>query len=261
MNPIFLSIIVVGAIGLIGGLILSIASVLMEVKSDEKVEELRAILPGANCGACGYTGCDCYAEALACGEAKPGACAPGGAVMNNELGKMLGVAVEMAEPQAAAVLCNGTCDKVGSKMMYQGVDSCKGANMLYAGTSDCNYGCLGFGDCQRVCPYGAIEVQDGCAVVNTELCTACGLCVKTCPKGIITLLPIKTKATVVCSNKDKGAIARKACQSACIGCGKCVKACQYDAVKVENNLSVIDPHKCTACGECVKACPTNCIVI
>lgn len=260
MNPILISVIVVGVIGLIGGLGLSIASVLMEVKSDEKVAELRAILPGANCGACGYTGCDGYAEALAKGETKPGLCAPGGVEMNNELGKILGVSVKMAEPKAAVVLCDGTCDKVGNKMDYKGVETCKAANMLYAGTSDCNYGCLGFGDCQRACPYGAIKVHNGCAVVNADICTACSVCVRTCPKGIIQLLPIKKKATVACSNRDKGAIARKVCKSACIACGKCQRACEYGAVKVVNNLAVIDPEKCTACGACVEACPTHCIV-
>lgn len=261
MNPILISIIVVGVIGLIGGLGLSVASVLMEVKSDEKVAELRALLPGANCGACGYTGCDGYAEALAKGEAKPGLCAPGGAQVNEELGRILGVSVDMPQPQAACVLCNGTCDNVGSKMFYQGVDTCKAANMLYAGTSDCNYGCLGFGDCERACPYGAIKVHNGCAVVNADICTACSICVRTCPKGIISLLPIKKKATVVCSNKDKGAVARKICKTACIACGKCERACNYNAVKVENNLAVIIPENCTACGACVEACPMNCIVI
>ncbi len=260
MTPIIVSVIVVGVIGLVSGLVLAIASVLMEVKTDEKVAKLREILPGANCGACGYTGCDGYAEALAKGETKPGLCAPGGAEMNNKLGEILGVEVDMAEPMAAFVMCNGTCDKVGNKMFYQGVDSCKGANTLYSGTKDCDYGCLGFGDCERACPYGAIKVENGCAVVNTELCTACSVCVRSCPKGIIGLLPLKKQAVVACSNKDKGAVARKVCQSACIACGKCVKACESGAIKVENNISRIDSEKCTACKACVDACPTHCIV-
>ena len=259
MNPIVIAVIVVGAIGLIAGLGLSVCSILMAVKTDENVEKLRALLPGANCGACGYSGCDGYAEALAKGEAKPGACAPGGEAMNRELGEILGVSVQMAEPKAAFVLCNGTKSNVGNKMFYQGIETCKAANMLYAGTSDCNFGCLGLGDCERACPYNAITVKNGVAVVDRDVCTACSICVNTCPKGIIALLPLKEKAVVMCSNKDKGAVARKVCQVACIACGKCARTCEYGAITVENNLARIDPDKCCACGKCVEACPTGCI--
>lgn len=252
---------IVAAIGFIAGLGLSVCSVIMAVKSDEKVEALRAELPGANCGACGYSGCDGYAEALAKGEAKPGACAPGGADVNEKLGAILGVSVEMAEPKAAYVLCGGDCHKTDSKMFYNGIKTCKAANMLYSGPGKCSYGCIGYGDCAAACQYGAVSVKNGKATVDRSLCTACGACVKACPKGIIELLPVKTAATVQCSNKDKGAAARKVCSVSCIGCGICAKNCEFGAITVENNLARIDPEKCTGCGKCVEKCPQNCIVI
>lgn len=262
MNSILLAVIIVAGIGLVAGLGLSIASIVMAVKTDEKVEALRAELPGANCGACGFSGCDGYAEALAKGEAKPGLCAPGGAEMNAKLGEILGVAVEMTEPMVATVKCNGTCDHVGNKMHYFGVSTCKAANMMYGGNLACSFGCLGFGDCMKACQYGAIEVINGKANVNPEKCTACTACQKACPKSIIEMMPKeKAYAKIVCSNKDKGAVARKVCEVACIGCGKCAKLCPTEAIKLENNLGRIDPDKCIACGKCVEACPQKCIVL
>lgn len=262
MNTIVLACIIVAGIGLIAGLGLSISSILMAVKSDETIEKLRAELPGANCGACGYSGCDGYAEALAKGEAKPGACAPGGAECNAKLGEILGVSVEQVEPKVAVVKCNGTCDHVGNKMHYTGVSTCKAANMLYGGTLSCSYGCLGFGDCQRACQYGAISVVNGKATVDKSKCTACTACATACPKSIIEMMPRdKVYAKVVCSNKDKGAVARKVCEVACIGCGKCVKSCEYGAIVLENNLARIDTEKCVACGACVENCPAKCITL
>jgi Na+-translocating ferredoxin:NAD+ oxidoreductase RNF subunit RnfB len=261
MNPILLATIIVGVIGLIAGLGLSISSVVFAVKTDERIEKLREEMPGANCGACGYSGCDGYAEALAKGECKPGLCAPGGVEVNEKLGEILGVGVTMASPLKAVVLCNGTSDKVYKKSLYAGVETCKAANMFFAGDLACSYGCLGYGDCMRACMYGAIEVKNGRAVVDKNKCTACSACVRACPKNIIKLLPADIKEVVVCCNKDKGAKTHRVCEVGCIACMKCVKSCEFDAVKVENNLAVIDHDKCTACGECVKNCPVNCIVI
>ncbi len=256
---ILFAILIVTGVGLIAGFGLSIASVLMAVPTDDTVEKVRACLPGANCGACGYTGCDSYAEALAAGECAPNLCAPGGAATAAALAEVLGVEVEAKAPQRAVVLCNGTCENTGAKMDYKGMQSCAAANMMYGGVGDCRFGCLGFGDCAVACPFGAISVQNGKAVVDEALCTACGACAKACPKGIISILPAAQAYMVLCSNKDKGPVAKKACKVASIGWGLCAKKCPSGAITVENFLAKIDPEKCTGCGACAEACVQKCI--
>lgn len=257
---ILLPIIIVLAIGLIAGLGLSIASIAFAVPTDEKAEKIRECLPGANCGACGFSGCDGYAAAIAKGECAPNLCAPGGAAAAAAIGKVLGVEVEAGVKKAAVVACNGNCENAPVKSDYKGIASCAAANMLYSGTKECRYGCLGFGDCVAACKFGAVSIVDGKAVVDKEKCTACGACVKACPKGIISLVPDVPSHFVYCSNKDKGAAAMKVCKVSCIGCGKCAKECEFGAVTVENNLAVIDPEKCTNCGKCAESCPKKCIL-
>ena len=261
MNPILLSVLIVAAIGLLAGLGLAIASIVMAVPVDEKAEALEAVLPGANCGACGFSGCSGYAKALSEGKTTQTAlCAPGGSEAAKAVAALLGLSAENVVPMAAAVLCRGNHTNTGTKFDYAGVQSCKMATQLFGGSSLCSYGCLGYGDCAAACPYGAITVCEGVAQVNPMLCRACKLCVKACPKQLITLLPLhEAKAAVLCRNKDKGGPARKACKASCIGCMRCVKACEYGAVTVRNNLASIDPAKCTACGKCMGVCPSGCI--
>lgn len=256
---ILLPILIVLGIGLLAGLGLSIASVVMAVPANERVAKVRECLPGANCGACGYSGCDGYAEAVAKGECAPNLCAPGGQAAAEAIGAVLGIAVQAGEKQVAVVNCNGSCENVQNKMQYRGPASCAAANMLYSGTKNCNYGCLGFGDCVAACQFDALHIVDGKAVVDPEACTACGACVKACPKGIISLKPYAQRYWVYCSNKDRGAAANKVCAVSCIACGKCTRVCESDAVVVENNLARILPEKCIACGKCAQSCPKKCI--
>ena len=261
MNTILIAVLVVAVIGLIIGLVLAIASIVMAVPKNEKAEAVLEVLPGVNCGACGYSGCAGYAEALANYEAEANLCAPGGAEVATAVSQVLGVEVGSMVRTSALVQCMGTCENTEKSMEYQGVSSCSSAVQLYGGTGKCNYGCMGFGDCKSACEYDAIELCNGIAVINPNMCKACKKCVTACPKNIITMVEVKKVARVLCSNKDKGGITRKACKVGCIGCMKCVKTCPVNAIKVENFLARIDENLCTGCEECTKVCPQHCIVI
>lgn len=261
MSQIIIAVAIVAIIGLVAGLGLAIASVVMAVPKDEKAEAIRECLPGANCGACGFSGCDGYAAALSKGETDNTAlCAPGGNDAATAIANVLGVEAGKVEPSAAVVLCKGHRQNAEEKYIYQGVDSCKMAVQLYGGPKNCTYGCVGLGDCVAACPYDAIHICDGVARVNPIMCRACQMCVRTCPKGLIEMMPLhKTVAAVTCKNHDKGAQTRKDCKVGCIGCMKCVKACEYGAVKVENFTAHVDYSKCIGCGKCHEVCPTGSI--
>ena len=250
---------VVGVISLILGILLALFIKLFGIEEDEKAKNIRAALPGINCGACGFKGCDDYAAALAEGKAKPNLCVPGAEDTANAIGNLLGIEVEPPKDVVAFVHCNGTCDATSKKAAYDGISSCKAASMIYGGPDACRYGCLGCGDCASACMSNAICIKDGIARVDTRLCVGCGMCVTVCPKKIISMVPQETMAAVYCSNKDKGADARKACKNACIACKKCEKACPNGAITVVNNCAVIDYTKCTGCKECVNGCPTGCL--
>ncbi len=251
---------VVTAIGLLCAVMLAIASKVFEVKTNPKTESIRACLPGANCGACGYAGCDGYANALAEEiETNTTLCTPGAAKVAADIADVLGVAPAEVTRKVALVHCNGSCDNTEKKVEFRGAQSCSSAKLLFGGDGKCIYGCLGYGDCVTVCEYDAIHVVNGVARVDIDSCTACGRCTKVCPNNLIEIIPADKPVAVKCSNNDKGAIARKNCKVACIGCLKCQKVCPTEAIKVENNLSRIDYSKCIACGACAEACPTDAI--
>ena len=261
MNPIILAVIILSAIGLISGLGLSVASKFFAVSVDEKAEAIREILPGANCGACGFAGCDDYAAALSKGKTTDTAkCTPGGDECSLAIAELLGLSAGKIAPQAAVVLCNGTNANAKLKMKYVGVDSCRMAKQLFGGPKECIYGCIGFGDCVRACPYEAIKICDGVARIDPLVCRACKLCMKTCPKHLIEMKPIhEAKAAVFCKNKDKGALTRKECTAGCIGCMKCEKVCPTGAVTVKNFVAHVNTGLCDGCGLCVEECPVKCI--
>ena len=260
MNPILLAVLLVSGIGLLAGAVLAIASVLMAVPKDEKAEQITELLPGANCGACGFSGCAGYAAALAKGEAELGLCAPGGKETVQAIAQVLGAeAVEM-QRKVAVVRCQGSCVNTENRMRYVGIESCAAAVQLYRGAGSCMYGCIGFGDCVEVCPEQAIKLCDGVAHIDPDRCGACTMCVSACPKQLISIVPDAAQATVRCMNRDKGAITRKVCKAGCIGCMKCQKVCEAGAVKVAGNLATVDAALCTGCGKCETACPQHCIV-
>lgn len=260
MMEVLIPVLILAAIGLVCAVLLTLSAVFFGVKENEKVVAIRDVLPGANCGACGYSGCDGYAKALGEGTCElSNLCVPGGDKTAREIADILGVAAEDVIEKVAYVACNGTCNVVEKRFQYEGKQSCHVANLTYSGDRVCSYACLGYGDCVNVCPEGAIAIENGVARVNPKVCVGCGICVRECPNHIIHLIRDTTRVVVECSNHDKGAVTRKSCTNGCIGCGKCEKTCPHDAIHVVNNLAVIDYSKCTDCGDCVFVCPVHCI--
>ena len=222
-------------------------------------------MPGANCGGCGQAGCRAFAEACTkAGNLDNLYCPVGGNAVMQKVAGALGFEVAEKAPMVAVVRCAGSCDKRPKTNVYDGSTSCAVMSSLYSGDTGCKFGCLGNGDCTRVCNFGAISMnpETGLPIVDDEKCTACGACVKACPKGVIELRnkgPKSRRVFVSCINKDKGGVARKACSAACIGCSKCAKVCPFGAITVENNVAYIDFNKCKLCTKCVAECPTGAI--
>ncbi len=246
-------------LGAAAGVLLTVASKLLFVKTDETVEKITEALPGANCGGCGFSGCEGYAAAVASGEAPPNLCKPGGAPVTVAVSEIMGVAADIQEREFAYVKCNGNCEATGDKFAYIGTESCAAVEKFYNGKGKCSSGCHGLGDCLRACEFNAICIKNGVAVVNPELCTACGKCVKVCPNQLISLIKESQKYIVTCSSADSGKITRAACQNGCVACGLCAKKCPSDAIAVSANHAIIDPQKCTGCGVCAEVCPVKCI--
>ncbi len=246
--------------GILASVILILASRYMEVPADNTVSQIRECLPGANCGACGYTGCDGYAEALANGECACNLCIPGGSSVSKAISELLGTEVCECVPKIAYIHCGGTPEVTEKCAEYEGLRTCSAMCLAGGGPNLCKFGCLGCLDCASVCPVDAIYEEDGIAKVNPGICIGCGKCEKTCPKGIISLIPKDSLVAVKCSSRDGGAVTRNKCKVGCIGCKKCEKVCPNGAISVKDNLSCIDYEKCVKCGECEKVCPTHCIV-
>lgn len=261
---VLLTIISLCAIGVTAAIILYFVAQKFKVIEDPRIDQVEEILPGANCGGCGYPGCRGFAEATVKAEELDGLfCPVGGAETMSDVAKCLDKEVIAQTPKIAVLKCNGTCDNRPKHNKYDGAQSCAIQAALYSGESGCQYGCLGCGDCVSVCNFDAIYMgEDGLPKVINDKCVACGACVDACPKDIIELRnkgPKDRRVYVACSSKDKGGIARKACSAACIGCMKCAKECPFDAITVENNLAYIDFEKCKLCRKCVAVCPTGAI--
>lgn len=269
MNFILIAVIVLGGIALVSAVVLYVCSKKFAVHEDPRLAQVSALLPGANCGGCGYPGCSGMAAALVKG-ADAGSldglyCPVGGASVMGQVADLLGMAVANTEPKVAVVRCNGTCELRPRIAGYDGLRTCTAMHSCGAGETACGYGCLGCGDCVKACAFGAITInpETGLPEVDEEKCTGCGACAKACPRHIIELRKKGVKGRRVyvrCVNKDKGAAAMKACKAACIGCGKCEKECQFGAITIENNVSYIDADKCRLCRKCVEACPTHAII-
>lgn len=251
---------VVGAVGLVIGVLLGVASEKFKVEVDEKEILVRNELPGNNCGGCGFPGCDGLAKAIAAGEAAVDACPVGGAPVGAKIAAIMGVEAGSAEKQVAFVKCKGTCDKTNMQYRYYGIDDCRKVSVVPgAGEKACAYGCMGYGTCVKACQFDAIHIVDGVAVVDKEKCVACGKCVAACPNRLIELVPYKAEHLVQCSSHDKGKDVKAKCDNGCIGCTLCTKQCEVGAIRMENNLAVIDYALCTNCGKCAAKCPAKVI--
>ncbi len=257
---VLIAIAVLFAVAVICSVLLTFAATYFSTKGSERQNAIRDALPGVNCGACGYSGCDAYAKALAEGECdKTNLCVPGGDKTARAVAGILGVAAGEIVEQVAFVGCNGTCNTVDKKYIYEGLHTCRTANIAYSGDRVCGYACLGYGDCVRACPTNSISIIDGIARVNPRKCIGCGICTRECPNHLFKLINDTTRVVVECSNHDKGVVTRRGCKNGCIACGKCEKSCPHDAIHVIDNLATIDYSKCTGCGVCASACPTHCI--
>ena len=259
-TAIITAIVVLAIVALIIGIILSVAEKAFKVEVDEKEVAVREELPGSNCGGCGFAGCDALAKAIASGEAPITACPVGGMPVAKKIAEIMGQEVGEMEKMIAYVKCDGTCDKRESDYQYFGIDSCVYASKMPGSSPySCKYGCMGFGDCVRVCDYGAIRIVDKKAVVDETLCVACGKCLKACPNKLIELIPASTKYRVQCSSLANGKEVKSACTAGCIGCSLCQRNCPSEAIIFENNIAKIDYSKCTQCGLCAEKCPVKII--
>ena len=252
--------IALGSLGLLLGLGLAIASRIFAVKTDPKVEKLRELLPGANCGGCGFPGCDGFARAVAEGTIDPSKCAAISQENLDAIGALLGIEIKEGEKKVARVLCRGNSENCVSKYRYSGISDCRAAAALAGGPSACPYGCVGLLTCGRACPFGAIYLSDkGIAEVDEEKCTGCGTCVQVCPKHCFTIMPKDRSVYVTCRTTRRGKAVTEACKAGCIACGLCAKKCPEGAITMVDNLPVIDYDKCTGCGTCAAVCPKGTI--
>lgn len=260
INSILNPVVAIGGLGVLFGAGLGYAAQKFAVEVDETVEKIKENLPGANCGGCGYAGCEAFAHAVAERKIKPTACPVSNAEQMKAIADILGTTAEVGEKKRAIVACRGTRENAKEKNEYYGILDCRDAALLPGGGSKaCQYGCLGLGSCEKVCVFGAMTIQDGVAVVDPDKCTACGTCVRTCPKSIIHLIPASSTYHVNCMSRDKGKEVKSNCSVGCIGCGICVRNCEAKAIIMENNVAIIDQSKCIDCGVCEQKCPTKAI--
>lgn len=250
---------IVGGIGLACGIVLSLASRFLAVKEDPRVEGILHLLPGVNCGVCGFAGCLDYAKSIVEQSEKTNLCKPGGAETAQKIADYLGVKAEIEEPRVAIVLCGGSDSVAKRKFLYNGIADCAASALVNGGHKACYYGCLGLNTCARICPVQAIEItNDGLARVHPEMCIGCGLCVSACPRHLIQLVPKSRAIHVLCSSRDRGPVVKKKCSVGCIGCTLCVK--MTDAIKMDGTLAVVDYNQPLEDEAVIAKCPQHTIV-
>ncbi len=260
VTGIIIAVAVVGGVGLLIGVFLSIAGNYFRVETNPLEDKVTEALPGNNCGGCGYAGCNALAAAIVKGEAPVSQCPVGGEPVAARIAEIMGVEADAADKMIAHVKCKGTCDLTFNNYNYEGVRDCRMVSFVPSGgPKSCDYGCMGFGTCVDVCEFDAIHVVNGVAVVDRDKCKACGKCIEACPKHLIEMIPYTAKYAVDCMNKDMGPLVMKACKVGCIGCSLCAKECPKEAITVADSLAHIDQEKCIGCGKCADKCPKQAI--
>ena len=260
MNEILIPALIIGGIALLLGGLLAVASVIFKVDTDERIGQIEEVLPGANCGGCGFAGCSAYAAAIVSGEAPVGKCSVCDEKAQTAIAEIMGVAAGKIEPKKAFVQCGGNCEAAAFKFEYSGIHDCAAAMRVAGGPKVCQFGCLGMGTCVSVCKFDAIRIENGIAVIDSDKCKGCGTCVLACPRGVIKLRTTDKKSDVKCKSTDKGALVRKYCKTGCLACGICAKNCPQGAITVDG-VAKFDHDKCIGCGTCVEKCPAKCIVL
>jgi Na+-translocating ferredoxin:NAD+ oxidoreductase RNF subunit RnfB len=256
---ILIAVLVLGFLGLLFGVGLSIASKKLAVSIDPKLEEVQHLLPGSNCGACGNPGCFGFAESLLAGKSKIDGCRVCSQEIKEKIAQIMGVAIKKEAKKIAVLHCNGGI-RVKDRYLYNGSRDCVDANLVLGGQKECVFACLGFGTCVKACPFGAITMStQGLPQVDKVKCRSCNKCVLACPKKLFSLVSVVYPVYVACSSHDSGRDVKNICPVGCIACKLCEKACKFDAIHIIDNLAVIDYHKCTSCKECVKVCPAKTI--
>lgn len=259
VSAILTPIVTIGAMGLVFGLGLGVAAKKFAVPVDERVDNIKENLPGANCGGCGFAGCEAMAKSIATGESEINACPVCNEAQIEALAKIMGIEANMTEKKVAVLRCKGNMENAKQKFEYAGIATCQDAHLLGGGPKLCSYGCLGYGSCIAQCQFGAMHMEKGLPVINRDKCVGCGACEKQCPRQVIHLVPVNSSYHVNCISKDKGKEVKAGCKVGCIGCGICVKQCEVDAIALKDNHAEIDASLCIACGKCSTKCPTKAI--
>ena len=253
---------VLGGMGLLFGVVLTVVSKVFAVPANPQRDAVRELLPGANCGGCGFPGCDGCADAIASGKAAVNACPVNSAEANAKIAEAMGVeAADASVKMVAHVICQGDIEHCRSKFNYTGIQDCVAASTVADGNRSCKYACLGLGTCVRACPFGAISIHERLkiAVVDQEKCQSCGKCVAACPKGVLDMQPVNRPVRLLCRAAEEGMLVADNCRIGCIGCERCLHACKFGAITMKNHLPQFDMTKCVGCMMCAEVCPTHAI--
>ncbi|WP_312198494.1 RnfABCDGE type electron transport complex subunit B [Anaerospora hongkongensis] len=264
MSTSMMILVVLTTLGLVFGFVLAYANRKFAIEINPLIHIVEDVLPKGQCGACGYAGCQAYAEAVVLNpDVSPNLCIPGKEPIAKAVAELTGKAAADIEPRIAQVKCAGSEGRAVKAYQYEGISDCVAASLLFGGQKSCKYGCLGLGTCVRNCPFDAMTMSaEGLPVINPAKCTGCGKCETVCPKQVIAMMPLTASVRVNCNSKDKGAVARKVCTAACIACSLCMRQCPHGAITMESNLAVVNPEICRqVCTDasCLTKCPTKAI--